>query len=856
MKKMLRWISIQLLCFSFLFAFCINESFSQQLWGMNSDGGSKKTGGNIFSINGDGTGFTERFAFLNDAGDAESSRLLNYGDGFLYGVGNNILFRHLYDGSLYQVMYVFQDATGNNPRTRLIKGLDGYLYGTTMLGGNHGDGVIYKVQTNGTGYQVLHHFNGTNGEFPLGNLMQFNNGLLCGTTNQGGSNDKGVVYRIDPDGTGFQVLHSFNGTNGSTPEGGLVALTVNSTTYIYGVTGRGGTNDYGVIYRIEPNGTNFSRQYNFSNSSGKYPKGPLIKVGNVLYGIASMGGNNDGGVVFAYDADADSYQKIHQFTYIPNSSSENSPNGPLLNFNGLLYGTTSSGGSFSRGVLYKMNLDGSGYQVIHHFESDAGYFGNLSTYNNQLYGLTSSGYTPTSFGNGTIYKVNTDGTAFQTIHSFDMPNGFGPSGSLIKAQDGNLYGLTPYGGTGYSNGIAFSIQPDGANFTPLQWVANGASQGNPFGSLVQASNGSFYGMNSNGGTAFAGQLFKLTTGNPVNFVLYNPFCLAPDCSLTPTGSLIQASDGNLYGMTPYTGQNTGQGNIFRISTSGTNYTLLKKFNGTNGANPNGSLIQAPDGYLYGMTENGGLNGFGVIFKMRIDGTGFQTIFEFGQNINALYGAHPKGSLLMGSDGKLYGMTMAGGSGWAGTVFRISPSGGAFSVIYNFNGTNGAFPAGSLVEDVNTGFLFGMTEQGGASNFGTVFKIKKDGTSFQKLLDFDGYNGKYPKGDLLIVVPGTPPPQKNPLAATIERDVTKNKFLIDVSPNPAKNSIFIRFQKQVSGKVTYTLTDLQGRKVLQQTFEQSEAAMTKTVDISRMPSGTYILELTTSLEKVSKKIVKQ
>src|SRR6185436_4429332 len=120
-----------------------------------------------------------------------------------------------------------------------------------------------------------------------------------------------------------------------------------------------------------------------------------------------------------------------------------------------------------------------------------------------------------------------------------------------------------------------------------------------------------------------------------------------------------------------------------------------------------------------------------IFKIRMDGTGFQIIYEFGQNANALYGAHPKGSLLMGSDGKLYGMTYAGGTGWAGTVFRISPSGGAFSVLYNFNGTNGAFPVASLIEDVSSGYLFGMTEQGGTSNYGTIFKIRKDGTNFQK-----------------------------------------------------------------------------------------------------------------------------
>jgi uncharacterized repeat protein (TIGR03803 family) len=151
-----------------------------------------------------------------------------------------------------------------------------------------------------------------------------------------------------------------------------------------------------------------------------------------------------------------------------------------------------------------------------------------------------------------------------------------------------------------------------------------------------------------------------------------------------------------------------------------------------------------------MTENGGSNGFGTIFKMKTDGTGFQTLFQFGSNVNAQYGAHPKGTLLLGSDGKLYGMASAGGTGLGGTIFRINTEGTGFSVIFNFNSTTGSFPWASLVEDVNAGFLFGTTELGGSSNFGTIFKIKKDGTGYQTLMSFNGTRGKFPYGDLIIV----------------------------------------------------------------------------------------------------------
>jgi len=858
MKKLLRWIFIQLVCVFCLVPFCANKSLCQQLWGMTSDGGSKKKGGNIFSVNADGTGFTERYAFFHDAVSVRNQRLLDYGDGFLYGVGGEFLYRVHPDGSSYEVLYVFQGTPGIYPLVGLMKGNDGYLYGTTVNGGNQYTGVIYKVKKDGTDYQVLHHFEGSV-RWPS-SLFQFNNGTIFGTTEYGGANDMGTVYRINPDGTNFQMIHHFNGTNGSHPDGGggLVVVTINAITYLYGTTKYGGTNNKGVIFRIQPNGNNFSRQYNFTQSTGRYPTGSLAKFGNVLYGTTAAGGSSDGGIIFAYDAYTDSYYKLHEFLKGASPVIEYYPLGSLLEYNGMFYGIAVEGGNYVDGVLFRIRYDGSGYQVIHDFNEFYPAGGTLTEFNNQLYGLTNEGYVPTleTSVDGSIYRLNPDGTAFQTLHTFWNPNGYGPTASLIKAQNGSLYGLTAEGGSSVSSGIAFRIQTDGTNFTNLTWMDNLGHRAKSMGSLVQASNGSFYGVTQEGGPGFTGLFFELTDGSSFSFNSYTPFCVGLECSERSRASLIQASDGDFYGTSPLNHFNSGT--IFKLSINGAiaSHTLLKKFNGTNGANPVGSLIQAPDGYLYGMTEGGGLNGFGVIFKIRTDGTGFQKIFEFGENANALYGAHPKGSLWLGSDGKLYGMAMAGGSGWIGTIFKINTNGQGFSVIHNFNGIDGYYPVGSLVEDVNTGFLFGMTEHGGTSDYGVVFKIKKNGTGFQKLLDFNGTNGKYPKGDLLIVVPGSPPPQKNPLAAAIEKDETKNSLVIDISPNPAKNSIFIRFQKQVSGKITYTLTDIQGRKILQQTFGKAEAASTKTVDISHMPPGTYILELTTPFEKVSKKIVKQ
>jgi len=136
---------------------------------------------------------------------------------------------------------------------------------------------------------------------------------------------------------------------------------------------------------------------------------------------------NQLGVVFAYDADADSYQKLRQFTSSINNTVEQAPTGPLLNLNGVLYGTTELGGSFSKGSLYKINTDGTGYQVIHEFEDDNGYYGNLMSFNNQIYGMTKGGYSAITFTGGTSYRLNPDGSSFQTIHVFGDTAGIQPT---------------------------------------------------------------------------------------------------------------------------------------------------------------------------------------------------------------------------------------------------------------------------------------------------------------------------------------------------------------------------------------------------------------------------------------------
>ncbi len=831
---------------------------AQVLWGMTSNGGSKLGGGNIFSLHTDGTGFTERYAFFADGAMPDGQRLLAYGDGYLYGVipasyaGTGLLYKMLPDGTGYQAVYYFPAGL---PSSSIIKGADGYLYGTLQnTGGGNNYGNIYKISNTGTGFQVLHNFNYTDGAFPNTELLMAGN-TIYGSTANGGTYQKGVLFSVHTDGTSYTVMHHFTGTDGAAPNGPLTLQATRSGDMLYGTTSSGGNSNMGVLFQINATGNVYQSLMSFTPTMG-YGSGPVVKFVNSILYIATQNTGTNGGMLIAYNMTTPSWTTVHVFSYDAAGSLTQSPTG-LIGINNVLYGTARLGGAAHQGVVFKVNIDASGYQELHAQTDPSGYMPNLSYINGQLYGLTHGGAVTgvPGLSNGTLYRLNTDGTGFQQLHSFNSSNGYGPSGSIIHASDGNLYGLTTYGGSGYSDGVAFNIKTDGTGYNPFQLVDNGPAAGQPQGSLIQASNGHFYGMNRTSGPSFNGSVFSLTA-TPPSFQQYYPFCFGNGCADYPAASLLQASDGWLYGMTPNTSQSGTQGAIFKMNTDGTGYALLHTFTGADGALPTGSLIQAPDGFLYGLTQNGGTGDYGTIFRIKTDGSFFQTLFQFGTGGSGVNGIHPAGSLLRGADGKLYGTTFRGGAA-VGTVFRVNTDGTSYQVLVNFTGANGSFPLGSLAQDPATNVLYGMANQGGNNNFGTVFKLNPDGSGFAKLFDFTGANGKLPKGDLLILPAGSPlrtinqsisPDIKPPIAGGVS---------IATPPNPVQNSFSIHFSNLPEGKLAWLLSDLNGKTVREnRSVVAKSGSFSQTVNMAGLPAGMYVLKTLVGQQSFISKIIKQ
>jgi len=277
-----------------------------------------------------------------------------------------------------------------------------FLYGMTYGGGLNSIGTIFKIKPDGSDYEKLLDFAGeTNGKFPLSSLIS-DGTYLYGLTQKGGSNDMGVIFKMKPDGSGYEKLFDFHeDSSGSYPRGPLIT----DGTYLYGMTQYGGTHDIGTIFKIKPDGSGYEKLLNFEGeANGKFPQCSLFSDGTFLYGMTQMGGANDMGTIFKIKPDGTAYAKLLDFAGELNGKS---PWRSLISDGTYLYGLTAEGGTNDLGTIFKIKPDGTGYIKLLDF---AGETNGSSPYSTLLlkgaflYGTT---YEGGANNNGTILKLST-----------------------------------------------------------------------------------------------------------------------------------------------------------------------------------------------------------------------------------------------------------------------------------------------------------------------------------------------------------------------------------------------------------------------------------------------------------------
>jgi uncharacterized repeat protein (TIGR03803 family) len=361
-----------------------------------------------------------------------------------------------------------------------------------------------------TGYTILHRFTTAEGSEPVGGLIM-EGSHLYGMTETGGSAGFGTAFNIASDGTGFSLLHSFAGapSDGKEPPGGFVS----DGNRLYGVTKEGGPGDFGLLFRMNTNGTDITSLWNFGGPlQGEYPSGKPLLCNGRLYGVTYEGGASDQGVLFSTALDGADKTILHNFG---SGSDGKSPGWGLLEQGGKLYGTTVGGGTSNIGTVYSIGTDGAGYSVLHDFSGSAaiGPTGILVSDGSQLYGAAMYGGAAHV---GTVFSLAVGGGEFTILHEFAGPpnDGAGPFGGL--ALDGDtLYGTTMLGGqhSPIGGGTLFSLKTDGTGYTILHHFAGDdvspADGCQPQGDLL-ISSGTLYGTTTAPGD---GTIYSLPLGS-------------------------------------------------------------------------------------------------------------------------------------------------------------------------------------------------------------------------------------------------------------------------------------------------------------------------------------------------------
>jgi len=357
---------------------------------------------------------------------------------------------------------------------------------------------------------------------------------------------------------------------------------------------------------------------------------------------------------------------------------------------------------------------------------------------------------------------------YQVIHYFGGgESGANPWAGLVRDRAGNFYGTTPNGGNEY--GDVFKLSKVGSNWllTPLHDFEGDTDGAGPYSSLVIGPDGNLYGATVAGGIndTCCGTVFKLTPPATV--------CKTTLCPWTETilyrfqggndgqgvyGGITFDQAGNIYGTTTNGGGNgctgPGCGTVFKLTNSQGQWTesIIHRFDQAgDGIEPLATVTIDQAGNLYGTTAGGGSAGYGTVYELSPNGSGWteRVLYSFQ---NGADGRKPTGAVVFDAAGNLYSNTYNGGSGGGGTIFELTPSGNnwTFNLLYSFvTAFNNGGPWATLVMD-SAGSFYGTTYASGHGD-GSVFKLtpSNGGWIETDLRDFGYTDGSTSFGSVVL-----------------------------------------------------------------------------------------------------------
>lgn len=830
-------------CAALLLLFILPEINAQpKLWGTLPYGGDPGAG-LVYEINLNGMQMSDIHAFEKFEGFNSRHQVLLADNNKLYGIAEGgfgqfgcILYEYDPETNNYHIVHDFFDpdlwiglSAGGG---YLMQASNGLIYGFNQNGGPGQEGQLFSFDIETGILTYLANFDSsTTGSTPVGVLTEASDGKLYGVANEGGVCNYGTIFSYDIESGALTQERCFDWNDGSDPVDGMIKA---SNGLLYGMTHAGGGSGDGVIYSFEPGTGIYTLLHEFNTAAhGGKPYGRLFEASDGdLYGFTSTGGLNGDGMMFKYETDIDLFVVRYNFDGADGAYA----NGSLVEYEGFLYGMTTEGGVNNEGTLFRYD------KVANQLTKLADFYGN--DYGRYPYGSLCVGpdgmlYGQTFTGGendmGVMFKYDTENLAYIKCFDFGQSDeGAQNASSLMLADDGWAYGTT-WGGGQYDGGTIYRINPADRTFESLYDFDIYTYGGYPTSGLIQATDGFFYGATPGGGTVGTGVIYRFDATNRILTVLED--LSTPSEGTVPSGPPIQASDGFLYGLTTE-GGSIGDGALYKFNLSNSVYSKQADFqDAANGSNPGGKLVEAPNGKLYAMAESGGVFTYGTLFEFDPVTSSLFVKFHF-DGLNK--GAYPVSSLIEYEENMLYGLCAEGGMYDEGTMFVYDVSSNICTKVHDFNSAvDGSNPQGDLMKASN-GKIYGTTNKGGTYDCGVIFEYYPVTGDYAVIHEFTTYREMPWFSNFLEVETDFGMPEGN-----------KEAVKLSLYPNPARNYICVK--TPVSEVVSIKLLSQSGKLLMEQEGDMTPEG-TK-ISIGSLNTGVYLIQVNGPSSAFSGKFIK-
>jgi len=587
---------------------------------------------------------------------------------------------------------------------------------------------------------------------PMSSMASDGAGNFWGTTTGGGAYGYGTIFKVNAAAGIVTDVIDFTGTGGSnrgnSAYGGLVS---DGSGNFWGTTEFGGMNQSGTVFKVNAATGILTTLVDLTNSGGGgiRPLGTLVSDGSGnFWGTTVNGGAVGNGTIFKVKAATGILTTVLSFTGTSGSDLGSSPcSGLVSDGTGNLWGTTATGGTSSNGTIYKVNVATGGLTTVYSFPGMPGYQGTVplgglvSDGAGNLWGTTSASGASYPNNYGAVFKVNVSTGNVTIIVGLTGTSGTArgevPYATLAPDGNGYLWGTAPYGGFS-NNGTIFAVSASTgqcSTFCDFTGVSGSAPGINPYGGLVSDGAGNLWGTTSS-------SVFKInaTTGLLTNITTFANNSIA---GIGPRAGLVSDGAGNYWGTT-YSDATNSEGTLFKLNAATGALTTVVAFTGTNGANPSAALVSDGAGNLWGSTYYGGANGDGTVYKINASTNNLTTLVSFTGLSGVYRGAYPGAALASDGAGNLWGTTGYGGANDWGTVFKINVGTGNLTTVLDLPGSAGEEPPppNALVSD-GDGNFWGTLPYGATDLYGSVIEINEATGNLTTLINFTGTSGTAP-----------------------------------------------------------------------------------------------------------------